>query len=283
MGHRTGVWTIVSCAAALYLAAPAAAATTVGATEPAMNCGGPATRVQAVDPGGEYRMPFAGVITAWSTRAGASGGQLRLKIARPTAGGHTIVAEGPLETLVANQLNTFSNVRIPVQAGDIVGHFQPGVATACGSPAPGHSFDFVFADAGPGTFIGPAALNGIQINTSVQLEPDCDGDGFGDETQDSDLTTCDAAPPDTAISRGPRDKTKKKSATFEFLATDARAVGGFQCSLDDGAFAACTSPHTVKVRKGRHTFAVRAFDTNGNVDGTPATDDWKVKRRKKRK
>jgi hypothetical protein len=36
----------------------------------------------------------------------------------------------------------------------------------------------------------------------------------------------------------------------------------------------------VRVKKGRHTFEVRAIDRAGNV-GTAATDTWKVKKKKK--
>jgi hypothetical protein len=95
-------------------------------------------------------------------------------------------------------------------------------------------------------------------------------------------TPPDTSPPDTTIAAGPKDKTKKKQATFKFSGTDARAIAGFECSLDGGAFAACASPHTVKGKKGKHTFSVRATDQAGNV-GSPATDDWKVKKKKKKK
>ena len=33
--------------------------------------------------------------------------------------------------------------------------------------------------------------------------------------------------------------------------------------------------------KGTHTFQVRATDAAGNVDPTPATQSWKVKKKKK--
>ena len=88
--------------------------------------------------------------------------------------------------------------------------------------------------------------------------------------------------PDTVISKGPRDKTRRRTATFEFTGTDARSVAGFECSVDGAPFATCTSPHTVRVKKGRHTFQVRALDQAGNADGTPASDRWRVKRKKKR-
>ena len=90
----------------------------------------------------------------------------------------------------------------------------------------------------------------------------------------------DGVPPTATITKGPKDKTKKKQATFEFTGTDARVVASFECSLDDGPFTACTSPRTVKVKKGKHTFRVRAIDQAGNI-GAAAADNWKVKRKKK--
>ena len=124
---------------------------------------------------------------------------------------------------------------------------------------------------------------------SASLEADADDDGFGDETQDaapaippSAQAPCDRLAPDTTIGAGPKDKTKKKQATFEFSGVDARALAGFECSLDDGPFASCTSPYTVKVKKGKHVFSVRAIDAAGNVDASPASDAWKVKKKRVR-
>jgi len=87
----------------------------------------------------------------------------------------------------------------------------------------------------------------------------------------------DTTPPETTITKHPKDKTRKKTATFEFSSSEPGST--FQCSLDGAAFAACTSPDTLKAKKGKHSFEVRAADAAGNVDGSPATDDWKVKRK----
>jgi hypothetical protein len=92
--------------------------------------------------------------------------------------------------------------------------------------------------------------------------------------------TVDSAPPLVAITKGPQDKTKKKTAIFEFTGTDARAIANFQCELDAAAFAPSTSPHTVKVKTGKYTFQVEAIDQAGNV-GLPATDTWKRKKKRK--
>jgi hypothetical protein len=43
-----------------------------------------------------------------------------------------------------------------------------------------------------------------------------------------------------------------------------------------------TSPLTVKVKKGKHTFSVTATDAGGNK-GAVATRDWKVKKKKRKK
>jgi large repetitive protein len=91
--------------------------------------------------------------------------------------------------------------------------------------------------------------------------------------------------PSVTITKQPKDKfktkRKTKNVTFEFSGTDVRAIASFQCSLDGGPFSTCTSPYTVKVKKGKHTFQVRALDQAGNV-GPPASDDWKIKKKKKR-
>jgi subtilisin-like proprotein convertase family protein/MFS family permease len=89
----------------------------------------------------------------------------------------------------------------------------------------------------------------------------------------------DTTAPETTIDSGSPKKTKAQNATFAFSANEAGA--GFECSLDGAAFAACSSPTTVKVRKGPHTFAVAAHDVAGNADESPATFSWTVKRPKK--
>ncbi len=55
-----------------------------------------------------------------------------------------------------------------------------------------------------------------------------------------------------------------------------------ECNLNGGGFEPCSSPFETKVRKGRHSFEVRARDGAGNVDGTPAEHSFKVKRKRRR-
>jgi len=89
------------------------------------------------------------------------------------------------------------------------------------------------------------------------------------------LTLAQAAGPDTMIVSGPPAVTTNASPAFTFASATPGAT--FQCSLDDGAFAACASPFTVPpLAAGDHTFAVRALDAAGNADPTPATDAFQV-------
>jgi hypothetical protein len=95
-----------------------------------------------------------------------------------------------------------------------------------------------------------------------------------------DTTRPDSTPPDTRIDAGPTKVKLGKSASFSFSSPDSGSH--FECAVDKAAFAACTSPTQVtKPKKGKHTFSVRAVDAAGNVDPSPATQDFTVKKKKK--
>lgn len=86
--------------------------------------------------------------------------------------------------------------------------------------------------------------------------------------------TPDTTPPATTIGKGPKKKTKKRKAKFTFSSDDPAA--SFQCKLDRKSFAACSSPKKVKVKPGKHKFAVEAIDAAGNIDASAAKFAWKV-------
>ncbi|MCY1073847.1 adventurous gliding motility protein AgmC [Archangium lansingense] len=86
--------------------------------------------------------------------------------------------------------------------------------------------------------------------------------------------TVDTAPPDTTIVSGPVLLGNSPDATFDF---SAEVGATFECSLDGGAFVACTDPVTFTgLGQGDHTLQVRARDAAGNVDPTPASYTWTV-------
>jgi hypothetical protein len=277
----------------------ASAATTVGATFPPTTLNCDSTYLAADPPSGLYAVPSPGVITSWSFQAGAAVAPLRLKLGRAEGplGTFTIVGQSDFATPVANQLNTFPT-RITVSAGDLLGLYATS-SIPCGQNTGGAGvWTGGPADQQPGTSSGTYTPGPGSLDVSAVLEPDADNDGFGDETQDNCPTAAnpaqddgdgdglgtacdDEVSPSATITKGPKAKTKKKTATFTFSGSDARVVASFQCSLDGAPFASCTSPHTVKVKKGKHTFQARAVDQAGNV-GSPATFDWKVKKKKKK-
>jgi len=100
----------------------------------------------------------------------------------------------------------------------------------------------------------------------------------------------DTNPPDTTITSvvdgnnialtKNGDSTASTEITFTFVGEDNVAVRGFECRLDssnDGDFKPCTTPATYKnLNRGDHTFEVRALDTSGNRDPSPARFSWKI-------
>ena len=193
-------------AAALLIAGPsrASAATQVGetftppsgATNSANPCSGGWTFLQSGSPNGQYTVPFAGVITSWSFAANNSPPQQKLKLARPAGGdSFTIVGESAQKAPLPNQLNTYTDVRITVQAGDIIGFFIATSGDCAYDHDPpggaGYSYHQLNADPSPGTMPSFQFVSvRTKLDLSAILEPDCDNDGFGDETQDPDLSSC---------------------------------------------------------------------------------------------
>jgi hypothetical protein len=84
-----------------------------------------------------------------------------------------------------------------------------------------------------------------------------------------------AQPPNTTITSGPGGLTNDRTPTFGFSSNEAGST--FQCGVDGGAFASCSSPHaTSALDDGDHTFRARARDTGGNLDPTPAARSFTV-------
>ena len=225
------------------------------------------------------------MITRWSTSL-ASGDPLLTSL-RTYSGSEPVftpTAQSSPEAVVPGGPTQF-DTRIPVDGGELLGLVRSGpMASAEGcyyntAPSAGDRWHSQSPAASLGQSTSYIANPGARLNVSAVVEPDCDSDGFGDETQDQDVAACGT--PETTITGGPKDKSKKKQATFEF--TSSVLGSSFECSLDSGAFAACISPHTVTVKKGAHSFAVRALTSIGNADGSPATDAWKVKKKKKKR
>ena len=142
---------------------------------------------------------------------------------------------------------------------DKIGSLTP---VALGTLAAGDSrvyeFRVSFPDAGPG------AENAYQ-GSAMSIRFDWSAVNDGPDTD----------PPDTTIASGPPALTSSQSAAFSFTADEAGST--FECSLDGGAFATCTSPASYSgLADGAHTFDVRATDGSANTDPTPDSASWTV-------
>jgi hypothetical protein len=80
------------------------------------------------------------------------------------------------------------------------------------------------------------------------------------------------AAPTVTITGAPPTLSNVASGNFTFTASEPTAT--FQCKLDAGAFAACTSPHAYSgLAGGPHTFTVQATDASGTGE---ASHTWTI-------
>jgi hypothetical protein len=155
---------------------------------------------------------------------------------------------------------------------------QTGTATAsCPAAVPASSnmignaiqlFTYTCTVGGDGT-MQLSVQAGVTINSFIIVP----GSGT------SNSITVDSTAPDTFITANP-PLYAGAGASFSFTGTDnlnAAASLTFECSLDNAAFATCTSPTSYAgLGDGSHTFRVRAIDQAGNADATPASYSWTV-------
>lgn len=88
-----------------------------------------------------------------------------------------------------------------------------------------------------------------------------DAAGHPDATPAKATWSVDTASPNVMITDGPAmDGTSGPFVSFVFTASE----GTTECSLDEAAFAACTSPVAFNAKAGAHQFRVRANDGAGN-------------------
>jgi hypothetical protein len=85
----------------------------------------------------------------------------------------------------------------------------------------------------------------------------------------------DTSPPQTALGKHPKNKTRKSTAKFTFSSDEPGST--FQCKLDKKPFKPCASPMKYKhLKPKKHVFKVRSIDASGNLDATPVTFKWRV-------
>ena len=238
-----------------------------------------------------------GVIVRWkiriSTIISAADATTNLRVIGPATSPLQWGAAGPpidVPDLVALPAVISQDLRIPISPGQsIAAQFQTlagGNVLVSTRPVPGAATGIVNSAPPAGSTADPTVGNDNRLLAiGADVEPDADRDGFGDETQDrcpTDPSTqgaCpDVSPPETSISKAPKAKGTKRKAKFTFVSTEPGST--FACELD-GRETPCADRFAKKVRPGKHHLGVSAIDASGNRDLTPATYDWKLKRRKK--
>jgi uncharacterized repeat protein (TIGR01451 family) len=202
--------------AASAVAGPAHASVTIGSTQGATDgCGSSIVNVQDGSP--DYVAQSDGVVVSWSYLAGTQTPGVRLRIYRrdtTDATGKSWIArsESTLKPpgagagqVGASKLNTFAeSPGIPIKSGDHLGLTTDlsGGASSWGCISTASTADLIRQKNPPDAPIGTsasfpgAALNNLKIGVSAVVEPDADGDNFGDESQDS-------CPTDAAVHSGP--------------------------------------------------------------------------------
>jgi hypothetical protein len=221
----------LAAAALLLLPAAAGAATTVGSTfDPTgagFQCGDNVWQLQTTSPSNAYVVPSAGVLTSWSFHAPSSQTPtaLKLEVGRTTATPNQfqVVGVSGNQSPADSTTPTYTDISIPVQAGDFLGMHTNGTNRDCGALTAGYTATYLGStDPSAGQFVTTAFTSGFRLDISASLEADCDGDGLGDETEDADTASCNPPPPSaTPAATGPTGKRaaalkkckKKKSAT----------------------------------------------------------------------
>jgi alpha-tubulin suppressor-like RCC1 family protein len=105
----------------------------------------------------------------------------------------------------------------------------------------------------------------------------CGGDGgpnmMPDGGMGGDGGGSDAPPTTRFLATPPIGQTNGVPSAFELGCSDADCT--FECSLDDGPYAACDATVAFDaLAPGSHSLAVRATDASGNVESAPPVHQW---------
>jgi hypothetical protein len=115
----------------------------------------------------------------------------------------------------------------------------------------------------------------ITISTNTTLKFFSTDLAGNPEAPKTEIYVIDATYPVTDITSSPSTTTNSTSATFAFSANKVGST--FQCKLDSGLYASCSSPKTyTSLAEGSHTFTVQATDTLGHTEPTPPIFSWSI-------
>ena len=228
--------------------------------------------------GASYTAASSGVLTSFTHQANNVTGQVRAIVLGPgpSAGQRSVAAKSPKFSLARSTTNTFA-VRLPIRAGQqlALGYTASGMACATAGVAGDVTAVATGFDPDTSATFTPAGTlspGSPRPNISATLEPDADGDGFGDVTQDacprSALTQVACPEPDTTITKRPKRYRANPKVKLKF--TSSIEGSSFQCRRDSRKWRTCASPYKVRLRAGAHRLRVRALSPAGIPDPKPA-------------
>jgi len=228
--------------------------------------------------GTDYTVRSAGVLTSFST---IMSGGFRGLVVRPAGSGHySVVGASPLRLGTSLSTPTTVAVRIPVLPGDVLGLDLPAATTGCAVNT-GNPLDLaqVGTLATSTDFVASGPPNpGQRINVAAVLEPDVDGDGYGDVSQDgcpalaSLQSPCPT--PDTRVKHKPPALVHHSLIRFKLRSTVPGST--FECSIDAATFRTCKASFKKRFSLGRHRVKVRAVSPLGFTDASPAKLHFRV-------
>jgi hypothetical protein len=241
-----------------------------------------------------YVVPATGVLTSFSSYQDADG-SVRGVVMRPTAAANTFSPAGttaPLSSATAGLITV--PTRIPVRTGDRIALQSLSTATwRCLLLAPTGNqvqltLESLFNPDDPNA-VWDVSVGSHQstylVNISAQFEPDADGDGYGDVTQDqcpdSAVLQTPCQRPETTLRGKVKKKTTKRAVSIRFASPTPGAT--FTCQVDKKAARACSSPFVGKYKPGKHTVTIASYDPTSHLpDATPLVVKFKVVKPKKK-
>lgn len=174
--------------------------------------------------------PINGIATSWTVRSGSTDTwNQRLKVVRviPKTSIVQVVDETPPHPIAKGSGGPFP-IRIPVQAGDRFGLNRPGGgALTCTTGSTGDTVGATQRNGQPGEGEEFFPGSGYQPALSVTVEPDADGDGFGDETQDGCSEVALLQIPCPQVTLAPKPNVKERAILVGMRASSEASIQVF--------------------------------------------------------
>lgn len=137
----------------------------------------------------------------------------------------------------------------------------------------GSTFEARLDGAAYAAVTSPRSLTSLTDGTHTFEVRAKDAAGNADTTPASATWVVDTIPPDTTLTSVLA--TTVYTAQVSVTATSTDTTATFEVSVDGAAYVGAAMPYFVTINaNGPHSISVRARDTAGNVDATPATAQW---------